>query len=391
MGKDFFKIQDVIFQDWTGDIGQESISIKSTPRAYTVDFIKNTDQFRWIEKIIKIEKKPIILVDEYIFENFFGKLKLNNIPTYRFKATEDNKTIETVLKFCNFLNENQANRGSMIFVIGGGIIQDVGAFSAAMLKRGIPWNYIPTTLLSQGDSCVGGKTAVNHNKTKNLLGLFSAPRKVLIDTTFCSSLSFVDRMSGGGEIYRLLITGGPKGFEILENFVDKFVEGSLQATEKLVAASLQVKKRIVDFDEFELNIRRSMNYGHSIGHAIEALTDYKIPHGIGIVIGILVENRISFNRGLLSKEENTKMYHVGIKLIPESIWKIFIKIQIEKILPFLESDKKAEGTNLKIATLRTIGEMVFLDLPLNEIGIQEIKIAFNEVISSFFINKQCQK
>ena len=381
MREDFFKIQDVSFEKWTDGIGQASISVQSSPREYSIDFIEKSNNFKWLEELIRNEKKPFILIDQYILESILFNLNLNDVPTYKFPAVEENKDIMTVLKVCDFLNHKQANRGSMIFVIGGGIIQDIGAFSAAMLKRGIPWVYIPTTLLSQGDSCLGGKTAVNHNKTKNLLGLFSAPRKVIIDLAFSKTLSFEDRMSGGGEIFRLLITGGPRGFNLLREYIDKFVDGSIEATQKLVAASLQVKKRIVEYDEFELDIRRSMNYGHSIGHAIEALSEYKIPHGIGVAIGILVENRIAFNRGLLSQKEEQEMYQVGRKLIPETIWNTFASLNIEKLLPFLESDKKVEGSVLKLATLHRIGEMIFLDLPLNNEGMVEVKHAFDDVVN----------
>lgn len=381
MKENVFKIQNVEFKNWTEGISEESISVQSSPRPYSVDFIVGANRFSWIKDHIWEHSKPLLLVDKYVLDSFLADLDLNNVPTHAVQAIEDNKDIQTVLEVCNFLNKNQANRGSMLFVIGGGIVQDIGAFAAAMLKRGIPWTYIPTTLLSQGDSCLGGKTAVNHNKTKNLLGLFSAPRKVIIDSNFSKTLIFKDRMSGGGEIFRLLITGGCSGFEILEKYVDQFIDGSVDATQKLVAASLQVKKRIVEYDEFELDIRRSMNYGHSIGHAIEALSNYQIPHGIGVAIGILVENRIALNRDLLSPLEEKRISIVGRKLIPKSIWEIFANLEISKILPFLLSDKKVEGSILKLATLNAIGEMVFVDLSLSKNGLLEVQKAFQEVIA----------
>lgn len=380
MRKDFFKIQNVEFINWAESMGEKSICVQSSPRQYSVDFISNSIGFSWLNDRIRSQGKPFILADKYVFDTLLSGLSLDGIPTYKFEAIEENKDIQTVLSVCDFLNENQANRGSMLFVIGGGIVQDIGAFAAAMLKRGIPWTYVPTTLLSQGDSCLGGKTAVNHNKTKNLLGLFSAPRKVLIDSSFCKTLDFKDRMSGGGEIFRLLITGGKGSFDLLELYVDQFIDGSIDATQKLVAASLQVKKRIVENDEFELDIRRSMNYGHSIGHAIEALSNYQIPHGVGVAIGILVENRIAVNRGMLSRDEEKRMYVVGKKIVPTDTWQTFSRLDISKILPFLASDKKVEGALLKLATLNSIGEMVFVDLSLDEKGLFEVEKAFNEVI-----------
>lgn len=381
MKKDFFKIQKVEFINWAKGMGEENILVQSSPRSYSVEFISNSNGFSWLNDRINSQARPLILADKYVIETLLSASNFNGIPTYAFEAIEENKDIQMVLKVCDFLNKNQANRGSMIFVIGGGIVQDIGAFSAAMFKRGIPWTYVPTTLLSQGDSCLGGKTAVNHNKTKNLLGLFSAPRKVIIDNAFCKTLDFKDRMSGGGEIFRLLVTGGESGFELLEKNVDSFISGSIDATQILVSASLQVKKRIVENDEFELDIRRSMNYGHSIGHAIEALSDYQIPHGLGVAIGILVENRIAVNREMLSDKEEKRIFGVGKKIIPQDIWKIFSNLEISKILPFLASDKKVEGAFLKLATLNSIGEMVFIDLSLDEKGLIEVERAFNEVIN----------
>ena len=381
MKKFFFKIQNVEFSNWAEGIGKKNISVQSSPRQYSVDFIYNSNEFSWLNDRIKSQENPLILADKYVFDTFLSGLNFEGIPTYKFEAIEENKDIQTVLGVCDFLNENQANRGSMLFVIGGGIVQDVGAFAAAMLKRGIPWTYVPTTLLSQGDSCLGGKTAVNHNKTKNLLGLFSAPRKVLIDIAFCKTLDFKNRMSGGGELFRLLITGGNSGFDLLERYIEQFIDGSIDATQKLVEASLQIKKRIVENDEFELDIRRSMNYGHSIGHAIEALSNYQIPHGVGVTIGILVENRISVNRGMLSCDEEKRIYAVGKKIVPSDIWQIFCELEISKILPFLVSDKKVEGVMLKLATLNSIGEMLFVDLSLDEKGLVEVENAFNEVIN----------
>jgi 3-dehydroquinate synthase len=381
MRNDFFKIQNVEFSNWAEGMGEANISIQSSPRQYSVEFISTSNGFSWLTDQINSQKKPLVLVDQYIFNTLLFNLNFADTPTYQIKAIEKNKDIQTVLRVCDFLNNNQANRGSMLFVIGGGIVQDIGAFAAAMLKRGIPWTYVPTTLLSQGDSCLGGKTAVNHSNTKNLLGLFSAPRKVLIDSSFSKTLDFRDRMSGGGEIFRLLITGGNSSFDLFERYVDEFIDGSIEVTQKLVAASLQVKKRIVENDEFELDIRKSMNYGHSIGHAIEALSNYQIPHGVGVAIGILVENRIAVNRGMLSPSEEKRMYIVGKKIIPDDTWQIFSRLDISKILPLLASDKKVEGAILKLATLHSIGEMVFVDLSLDEKGLFEVEKAFKDVIN----------
>jgi 3-dehydroquinate synthase len=250
-----------------------------------------------------------------------------------------------------------------------------------MYKRGIPWIYVPTTLLSQGDSCVGGKTAVNSKGTKNLLGLFSAPREVIIDLTFLETLGANDLLSGLGEIFRLLLTGGETSFQLFEIEGLKFLNGDKSGLARLIYSALRVKQQIVEADEFELDLRRSMNYGHSIGHALEALTNYKIPHGTAVVIGILVENNISANRGILPLEQERRIFKVGREIVPNYAWDLLKNVKLDQLQGFLASDKKVEGSNLKLATLKCIGEMVFLDLPLNASGISEVRAAIESVLA----------
>jgi len=362
------------------DPATNQFAVKSQPRTYTVDFIKDSNNFKWLADEISKQSKPLILVDKYVKNTLLSHLNLDQHPCYEVEAVETNKDITNVLEVCDFLNTNGANRGSMLYVIGGGIIQDLGAFAGYMYKRGIPWSFVPTTLLAQADSCLGGKTAVNHNSTKNVLGLFSAPRQVFIDPAFIPTLSFDDRMSGGGEIFRLLVTGGAESFAYFNTHVDDFVRGSTSAVQNLTIGSLSVKQAIVEFDEFELDIRRSMNYGHSIGHAVEALTNYAVPHGQGVAIGILVENRIARNRGMLSVEQDEAIYAAGRKIITEEVWNTFAAIDPKQLLPFLANDKKAVGSVLKLATLQSLGDMRFVDLPLNAEGIAEVEAAIKQVI-----------
>ena len=382
MAVNSFQIQDVIFNvDFKRD-KTDSISVISSPRPYQVRFEFSDGSFMWLENEIKEHKHPLILIDKYVDEKLLHNLNLHNIPKFSVEAIETNKDIDTVLKVCDFLHENQANRGSMLYVIGGGIVQDLGAFAGAMFKRGIPWTFIPTTLLSQGDSCLGGKTAVNHRGTKNMLGLFSAPRQVIIDAKFCDTLTFEDKLSGVGEIFRLLVTGGGAAFDIFNTYIDDFLNVSTVATQELVSASLMVKKKIVDYDEFEIDIRRSMNYGHSIGHAVEGLSDYKISHGIGVSIGILIENRIAFNRNLLSQHDHNKILEAGLKIIPKSSWRLLSTLPIVDLLPYLASDKKVEAKLLKVATLKSLGHMIFIDLPLNQDGMDEVINATAQVLQA---------
>ena len=261
-------------------------------------------------------------------------------------------------------------------------MQDLGAFSGYIYKRGIPWIYVPTTLLGQGDSSVGGKTALNHKSTKNLLALFSAPRKIITDTGFLKTLPQEDWFSGIGEIFRLCITGGRDFLNVFSKEINAFLKGDIEATSRLIATSLSAKKAIVEFDEFELDLRRSMNYGHSFGHALEALTNYQISHGIGVAIGILVENEIAFKRGLLSEADRNELLNLGSKIIPPGAMAQFKNANLDGIIELLRRDKKAEGAILKLATLEAIGQMRFIDFSLDQSGESELRSAVKSVLGS---------
>ena len=149
--------------------------------------------------------------------------------------------------------------------MGGGIIQDLSGFACCIYKRGIPWIYYPTTLLGMTDSCVGGKVGVNFKKYKNLIALFSAPKQVIVNSSFLNSLKEEEIISGLGESLRLHITGGPYFLKQFDKNIDKYSKNHGGISE-LIYNSLLVKKAVVEKDEYELDIRRAMNFGHSFGH-----------------------------------------------------------------------------------------------------------------------------
>lgn len=356
--------------------------VASSPRPYRVDFPGGHSPAENLAREVCTHKAPLMLVDSHIQELYLSaRSELAVVPTFSVVAGEDVKEISTVLEIVDFLERNGATKISMLFVVGGGIIQDLGAFSGAMYKRGLPWTFVPTTLLAQGDSCVGGKTALNHKKTKNLLALFSAPRRVIIDTGFLATLPQGDLLSGAGEIFRLCITGGPAFLAVFAKCLPAFLAGDAQATRELIASSLSVKRSVVEFDEFELDIRRSMNYGHSFGHALEALTDFRIPHGVGVTIGILVENEIAHRRGMLPRSERDHMLALGRQIIPVDCRQVFAAASLDGVLDLLRRDKKTEGAVLKLATLERIGQMRFIDFVLDAGGEAELRAAVTAVLA----------
>lgn len=251
---------------------QEKVSemvIESHPESYRVVFEKANLNFK---------DHQVVLVDSNVKELY----DINHDKLISIVANEQNKSIETVLMICEQLLDYGFDKGNHLVVIGGGILQDIGAFVSKMFKRGIDWTFMPTTLLSQCDSCIGGKTALNFKDYKNQLALFSAPQKVIIDTNFLSTLSETDMLSGHGEIVKLFLLGG-------DNYVKMFDDLTI---EEKIFHSLAIKKSVIEKDEFENLERKALNYGHSFGHSIESVMDYQISHGEAVLLGIEIINRL---------------------------------------------------------------------------------------------------
>ena len=370
--------------DFNVDLNDSNtMCISSSPRDYKVTFTDNV-----VSKIDLNNKKYsdyIFIADKNIMR-IYPNLRdtLNSYPTYIVEAVEDNKNIHEALRICDFLLDNNANRGTCIYGLGGGIIQDLVAYAAATFKRGIPWKYIPTTLLGQSDSCVGGKTGLNHNGTKNLIALFSAPREIIIDTNFNYTLNEDDIFSGYGEILRLAITGGEEVFlqykKLIYNLIsnDSLLKPDKEILDKLIKLSLSVKKSVVEYDEFELNHRKSMNYGHSIGHAIEAMVDFKIPHGQAVALGIMVENELSRSILDLSSDTISVIRDIVMNIVPKNSLDYFFTLKNSSFIEFLKRDKKVIGSNLKLAIISRIGDMRFIDFSLDEVSDKRI----NETIKN---------
>jgi 3-dehydroquinate synthase len=331
--------------------------ISSMPRAYN---LKGFVDIKRVVNSLHKDKNTCLLVDQNVHETYFkNKINIDPSRVYRVKACEEVKNINTVLDICKFFAEQNINKASNIFVIGGGVLQDLGGTASYLFKRGVPWTYLPTTLLGISDSCLGGKTAVNFDSYKNLLGLFSAPKEVILCSDFLDTLSVDHLACGYGEIYRLALTGGRRSFEILECNLEQAMAGDLAAIKNLIISSLLVKKAVIEEDEYEINIRKSMNYGHTVGHALEGLSDFKIPHGIGVCIGILIENKLALKLGLMTDELFMKFLGPAKLILEKPFIDILRNISFEEISEHLRKDKKTVGNNFNFSYIKNMGEMHF--------------------------------
>lgn len=368
MNKLSFKIEDCSFSLPKNFSNTDLFTVQSSPQNYTIEWNDNNDIFQAINKILTENNRNILLIDKNLYKIYEQKIQIPHEKIFQIDAVEKNKTIYTVLDVIEFLEKQEFSKSETLVVVGGGITQDIGAFVGACYKRGINWVFFPTTLLAMCDSCIGGKTGINHNEAKNQLALFSAPSKIIINPHFLKTLTSQELYSGLGEILKLSIIGGPATFSL-------YSEHQLPLTndysfyKKLILSALHVKKAIIEEDEFEKNIRKSLNYGHTLGHALEILSDYKIPHGQAVAAGIVIANKLACNRKMLNLTLHTEIKKSALSLIERSQIRHLPLLHLESLL---KKDKKTMGQSLTLVLIRDIGQTTFLHTPLTADLLEEI-------------------
>lgn len=361
-------------QTLEADVLSDSISsfmIHSVPKPYSVVFDETEAPFAAVEALMA-SPKNLLLIDERVYQLYGQNLKVDSSRIFLASATETFKTLDGVMSVFDFLQDHAFSKGETLVVVGGGIIQDVGAFVGACFKRGISWAYFPTTLLSMCDSCIGAKTGINYRSTKNQLALFSAPSQVVISPHFLRTLDPHHVQSGLGEILKLVITGGEPFVSRYESLVSNGVVEQFTSFKSLVLSSLCVKKSVVEADEFELNLRKSLNYGHTLGHCVEPMTDFAIPHGQAVVIGMMLVNKMSLNRGLLSQSVHDRLWGLCRALLRPCDLAALATLKMSDLIGFLKQDKKVFGDTLSFVLLKNIGEMVFVKLSLDQALVDEV-------------------
>jgi len=353
----------------------KDLKIRSVFGIYTVFF---DEQLTLLLPLFE-DTNAVFLIDEKVFRLY--KEVFYIISPERFvliKANEGNKSYNSIAKIYERLTSFKAKRNLTLVGIGGGIIQDISGFIASTLYRGIKWIYCPTTLLAQADSCIGAKTSLNFGKFKNLIGTFYPPDKVILSPMFLTTLSKKDFYSGMGEIVKLFLIDGK---DSVNYFIDITKQKDYHYRTNilpLIVKSLKIKKPFIEKDEFDKGIRNILNFGHCIGHAIESVSNYRIPHGQAVTFGIIWANILSVQKGFLT--EVTSEYLFKSLLINNiTLQKEIAEISPELIINAMKKDKKREGEGLAIILMKETYEFVKV-LDLSEI---EIKKSHNIFLQKF--------
>lgn len=311
-----------------------------------------------------------IIVDnntnEFCLSKFLPFLETNlTIEIVEFEAGEPNKNIETCVQLWNVLTELGGDRKSLVINLGGGVVTDLGGFVASTFKRGVDFINIPTTLLSMVDASVGGKTGVDLGNLKNQIGVINVPRIVLIDTQYLETLPKEEMRSGLAE---MLKHGLIYDKEYWEKFLDlKAID--FADFDELIHRSVQIKNEIVIQDPTEKNIRKALNFGHTLGHAIESYfleNENKVTllHGEAIAIGMILESHISLEKDLITTHEYNQI-KTTLKAIYDYV--VFEENDIEPIMELLIHDKKNEYGNIQFALIDGIGKIIINQSVENEL------------------------
>ena len=294
-------------------------------------------------------KKAVIVSDDIVYRKYGKRVTTCieacgiNTEVYVFKNGEKSKNFDEATKIIDFLAEKGINRNDVIISLGGGVVSDMTGFVAAIYKRGIDVVHIPTTLMAMVDASIGGKTAVNTRYAKNLAGAFKQPRFVFCDTKIIEELPRDIFTEGISEVIKYGI--------IEENTIlDELLQDNLDI-KKIVTECVGIKARYVEVDEFDRGIRQKLNFGHTVGHAVEQYTDYKLSHGKSVAIGLALETKLAERIFNLDNSMSKKI----VALLKKYALPYEISFDIDEIIEYMTKDKKNTDSGIKFILPKKIG------------------------------------
>jgi len=355
------------------DFQMYNFSIKSIIHDYNVSFIDNFSNTLQNQ----LKEGDVIIIDKNVRNLYAEELDylLSKTKHILIDANETQKSYQGIIPIIEELIQGGFRKNHRLIAIGGGITQDITAFTSSIMYRGVKWIFFPTTLLAQGDSCIGSKTSINFGQFKNQVGGFYPPLNIYIDLNFLDTLADIDLKSGLGEMCHYYIVAGEKDFMRYKRDYD------LALTDKtilagIIARSLEIKKSYIEIDEFDQKERQVFNYGHSFGHAIESLTNYKIPHGIAVSYGMDMANFVSVKLGYIQEE-----IRIEIRELLEKVWHgtDITDISIDNFKTALSKDKKNVGTELRLILNKGYGK-IFKDS-------MEMDDRFTSWLKEYFTNE----
>lgn len=327
----------------------DDFNVKSILREYSVTF-------KHYETALKetLRLGDVAIVDSNVYK-LYPEIStiLSKNKVFVIEANENAKTYQEIGKLITQIIEYGFSKTDRIVAIGGGVVQDISAFSSSILFRGVEWVFFPTNLLTQCDSCIGSKTSINCGEYKNQLGGFYPPSQIYIDFSFWQTISDKEKSSGLGEMLHYFMVEGDDDLKRLESEICAAYDDN-KTMLTLVNRSLSIKREMIEIDEFDKGPRNVFNYGHSFGHALESVTQYEIPHGIAVAYGMDLANIISARKGLISIETRNE-----IRKVLRHVWKYtpLPPVEVSPYFDALSKDKKNVGNQMKVILTKGLGKM----------------------------------
>lgn len=329
---------------------------------------------------LELQDRKICIVTDRNVEKLYGEevqkaasASACKVVLYTMMAGEEHKTLDTVKDLYAFLIEEHFDRKDLLVALGGGVVGDLCGYAAATYLRGIDFVQIPTTLLSQTDSSIGGKTGVDFDSYKNMVGAFHMPRLVYMNMSVLKSLDDRQFASGMAEVLKHGLIRDGVFYEWLIDHFPEINEKDTEVLEEMIYRSCQIKKSVVEKDPTEKGERALLNFGHTIGHAIEKYMDFKYLHGECVALGCIGAAYISYKRNMIPMEE---YYEIRDMFVPFSLPISISEGNPEEILNLTKSDKKMDGSHVKFILLKKVGKAV-IDTTVTD---EEITAAIEELI-----------
>lgn len=355
-----------------------SVSYQKKP-CYDIVFSRSFAEL-WEElKELGADGRRLCIVTDSRVDELYGDAVLKLLESnclkaakYVFPAGEEHKTLDTVKSVYTFLIEEGFDRKDMLIALGGGVVGDLTGYVAATYLRGIDFVQIPTTLLSQVDSSIGGKTGVDFDGYKNMVGAFKMPRLVYMNLSVLSTLEDRQFFSGFAEVMKSALIKDAAFYEWLIENMYEICERDAAVLEEMVRRCCGIKKLVVEKDPTEQGDRALLNLGHTIGHAIEKAKNFELYHGECVALGTVAAAYISWKKELLSMEE---YYEIRDMFVPFYLPISVDGIKPEEILRLTKSDKKMSAGNIRFILLKKIGK-AFIDTTVTD---EEILAAIKEI------------
>ena len=358
----------------------QEIKFKSKNHNYSIIIGRNSINI--LPKKIKLlcpkSKNIALIIDQNVPIKFKTelkkKLKNYNLLLLSFSANEKNKSFNSVNHYLKILLSKNFNRSDLIISVGGGITGDVIGFVASIFKRGINFINIPTTLLAQADSAIGGKTGINSNYGKNLIGSFYQPKLVISDTSFINSLSKKEMICGFAEILKHSIIKDKKFFNWLEKNSRLIFLKKNKELAYAIKKSCEIKIHFVTKDLNEKGLRMILNFGHTFAHAIEVKNNYSknITHGEAVLSGMILASKLSVEKKICSSKTLRQIKDIYVKNKLDFAFKKYSnQSSISKLIPYLKNDKKNDDNKINFILLKNIGKTALPNQ--NKISIKNLK------------------